>query len=131
MRTTQSRLQYLSRSLNVPMKAHLLAVGERATSTFFTDIEARISFMYKSTVTRGLLVEAGVSEPLDFGELLSSRGNEVLVHPVDCKTAIYNSVFSSHESGACQSRGSTPSGSFVPVLLSPWDKPDVSDSLLV
>ena len=26
---------------------------------------------------------------------------------------------------------STPSGTFVPVLFSPWDKPDVSDSLLV
>jgi predicted RecB family nuclease len=72
-----------------------------------------------------------MAEPHDFGELLSSRGHEVLAHLVDCKTAIYNSVLSSHEPGGRQSRKSTPSSSFVPVLLSPWDKPDVSDSLLV
>ena len=54
-----------------------------------------------------------------------------LAHPVDCETAIYNFVLSSHEPGGCQPRKSTPSSTFVPVLLSPWDKPDVSDSLLV
>ncbi len=87
--------------------------------------------MYKSAAMRSLRVGAEMAEPLDFGGLLSSRGHEVLAHPVDCKTAIYNSVVSSYEPGDCQSRKSTSSSSFVPVLLSPWDKPDVFDSLLV
>ena len=33
--------------------------------------------------------------------------------------------------GGRQPQESTPSGTFVPVLFLPWDKPDVSDSLLV
>jgi predicted RecB family nuclease len=83
------------------------------------------------TVTRGLGVGVEVAEPLDFGELLSRRGYEAPAHPVDCKTAIYNFVLPSHEPGGCQSRESPPSSSFVPVLFSASDKPDVSDSLLV
>jgi hypothetical protein len=41
--------------LKCPTKAHLLAIGEPAPATYFTDIEARISSMYKSAVTRTLL----------------------------------------------------------------------------
>ena len=37
--------------LKCPTKAHLLAIGEPAPATFFTDIEAGISLMFKSTVT--------------------------------------------------------------------------------
>jgi predicted RecB family nuclease len=117
--------------LKCPTKAHLLAIGEPAPATFFSDIEARISLTYKSAVTRNLPAGAEVAKPLDFGELLSSRNHEALAHPVDCKTAIYNLVLSSDEPGLGRSRKSTASGSFVPVLFSPWDKPDVSDSLLV
>jgi hypothetical protein len=94
--------------LKCPTKAHLLAIRDPAPATYFTDIEARISLMYKSAAMRSLRVGAEMAEPLDFGELLSSHGHEVLAHPVD-KTAIYNSVLSSHEPGGCQSRKSTPS----------------------
>ena len=117
--------------LKCPTKAHLLAIGEPSPITFFTQIEARISSIYRSTVTRGLGVGVEVAEPLDFGELLSRRGYEAPAHPVDCKTAIYNFVLPSHEPEGCQSRESPPSSSFVPVLFSASDKPDVSDSLLV
>ena len=37
----------------------------------------------------------------------------------------------SHEPAGSNLAESTPSSTFVPVLFSPWDKPDVSDSLLV
>ena len=117
--------------LKCPTKAHLLAIGEPAPTTFFTDIEERISSMYKSAVMRRLRVGTDVAEPLDFGELWSSRDHEAIAHPVDCETTVYNVVLPSHEPGGCQSRESTPSSTFVPVLFSPWDKPDVSDSLLV
>lgn len=117
--------------LKCPTKAHLLAIGEPAPATFFTDIEARISSMYKSTVTRTLRVGTDVAEPLDFGDLSSSRDHKAIAHPVDCETTAYNVVPLSHELGGCHFRESTPSSTFVPVLFSPWDKPDVSDSLLV
>ena len=117
--------------LKCPTKAHLLAIGDPAPTTYFTDIEARISSMYKSAAMRSLRVGAEVAEPLDFGELLSSRDHEAIAHPVDCETAIYNFVLPSHKPGGRQSRKSTSSSTFVPVLFSPWDKPDVSDSLLV
>jgi hypothetical protein len=60
--------------LKCPTKAHLLATGEPAPATFFTDIEARLSSMFKSTVT---------GSARDFGELWSSRDYEAIAHPVD------------------------------------------------
>jgi hypothetical protein len=57
-----------------PTKAHLLATGEPAPATFFTDIEARLSSMFKWTVT---------GSARDFGELWSSRDYEAIAHPVD------------------------------------------------
>jgi predicted RecB family nuclease len=117
--------------LKCPTKVHLLAIGEPAPATFFSDTEARISSMYKSAVTRRLHVGREVAEPLDFGELGNSRGHEAIAHPVDCGTAIYHFVLPLQELAGCQSEQSTPSGTFVPVLFSPRDKPDVSDSLLV
>ena len=42
--------------LKCPTKAHLLAIGESAPATFFTDIEARISSMYKSVASRRMRV---------------------------------------------------------------------------
>ncbi len=38
--------------LKCPTKAHLLALGDPAPATYFTDIEARISSMYKSAAMR-------------------------------------------------------------------------------
>ena len=92
--------------LKCPTKAYLLTIGESAPTTFFSEIEANISLMYKSAVTRKLPVGAEVTTPLDFGELLSSRNHEAVAHPVDCKTAIYNLVLSSDEPGVGRSRKS-------------------------
>jgi predicted RecB family nuclease len=122
--------------LKCPTKAHLLATGEPAPATFFTDIEARLSSMFKSAVTRRARVGTEVAEPLDFGELWSSRDYEAIAHeavarPVDCETTVYDIVPPSHEPRGCQSQESRPSGTFIPILFSPWDKPDASDSLRV
>jgi Domain of unknown function DUF83 len=116
--------------LKCPTKAHLLAIGEPAPTAFFTDIEARISSRYKSAVRPTLRVGTDVTEPLDFKDLWSSR-HEAIARHVDCETTAYNVAPPSREPGGCQSRESTPSGTFVPVLFSPWDKPDVSSSLAV
>jgi CRISPR/Cas system-associated exonuclease Cas4 (RecB family) len=117
--------------LKCPTKAHLLAIGEPAPTALFTNIEERISSMYKSAVTPTLRVGTDVAEPLDFEDLWSNRDHEAIARPVDCETTAYNVAPPSHEPGGCQSRESTPSSTFVPVLFSPWDKPDISNSLLV
>ena len=54
-----------------------------------------------------------------------------ITHHVDCETAIYDFALPPHRPGGRQPQKLSPSGTFVPVLLLPWDKPDVSDSLLV
>jgi len=40
--------------LRCPTKARLLAIGEPAPETFFVDIEARISSLYKAVAKRQL-----------------------------------------------------------------------------
>jgi predicted RecB family nuclease len=117
--------------LKCPTKAHLLAIGEPAPTAFFTNIEERTSSMYKSAAMPTLSVRTDMAEPLDFKDLWSSRDHVTIARPVDCETTAYNVNLPSHELAGLQSRESTPSNTFVPVLFSPWDKPDVSNSLLV
>src|SRR6266436_150627 len=74
--------------LKCPTKAHLLAIGEPAPTAFFTNIEDR----------------------------LSGRDYEAIARPVDCETTAYNVAPPSHEPRGCQSRESTPSSTFAPVL---------------
>jgi predicted RecB family nuclease len=114
-----------------PTKAYLLAIGEPAPTAFFTNIEERISSMYKSAVTPTLGVGTDVAAPLNFDDLWSGCDHEAIARPVDCETIAYNVSPPSHEPGGCQSGKSTPSSTFVPVQFSPWDKLDVSNSLLV
>ena len=87
--------------------------------------------MYKSAAMPTLSVRTDVAEPLDFKDLWSSRDHVTIARPVDCETTAYNVNLPSHELAGLQSRESTPSNTFVPVLFSPWDKPDVSNSVLV
>lgn len=118
--------------LKCPTKARLLAIGEPPPGTFFADIEARISSMYKAVAKRRLRVGAEVAEPLDFGQLWRSPDYTTITHDVDCETAVYDLGLPPHKPGRSrQPQKLKPSGAFVPVLLSPWDKPDVSDNLIV
>ena len=117
--------------LKCSTKGYLLAIDEPASDAFFADIQARISSMYKSEVVRSVPVGTQVAEALDFRELWSSHAQEAIAHPVDCETVIYNFGLTSHEPPTCHSRESAPCGTFVSVSFLPWDKPDVSDNLLV
>ena len=117
--------------LKCPTKAHLLAIGEPPPGTFFADIEARISSMYKTVAKQRLRLGAEVAEPLDFGQLWRSLDYEAITHHVDCETAVYDSALPPHRPGGRQPQESSPSGPLVPVLFSPWDKSELSDNLLV
>lgn len=114
-----------------PTKAHLLAIGEPPPGTFFADIEARISSMYKVIVKRGQRVDADVAEPLDFAQLWRSSDHAAVTHYVDCETAVYDFAPPQHKPGKRRPQDSSLSGPYVPVLFLPWDKPTLSDSLLL
>jgi predicted RecB family nuclease len=117
--------------LKCPTKAHLLAIDEPPPGTFFADIETCISSMYKAVARRQPRIGAEVAELLEFGQLWRSLDYETMTHHVDCETAVYDFALPQHRPGGHQVRESSPSGTFVPVLFLPWDKPDLSDSLLV
>ena len=72
---------------------------------------------------------AAVTEPniLDFGHLSASSDQETNTHHIDCDTAIYGVV---EPVPADRSpKKSSAIGTFLPILFSPWDKPNLSDSL--
>jgi predicted RecB family nuclease len=117
--------------IKCPMKAHLLAIGAPPSGTFFADIEARISSMYKAGAKQRLHVGANVDEPLDFQQIWRSVDCATVTRDVECETAIYDFALPPRKPGNRQPQKLKPSGSFVPVLLMPSDKLDVSDSLVM
>ena len=117
--------------IKCPMKAHLLAIGENAPDPYFADMEMRIRYMYKAAARRRLRLETEIAEPLDFGHLPRSPDYATITHDVDCETAVYDFAPPQLRPTTRQPRGSSHSGSFVPVLFLPWDKPNLSDRLLV
>src|SRR5208282_2995767 len=117
--------------IKCPTKAHLLAIGEHAPGTYFADMEARISSLHKAAAKRRLRIGAEVAEPIDFGELWRSPDCATVTHEVDCETAIYDVALPQRKPRGRQPRESPSSGPFVPALFSPWDKPNLSDKLLV
>jgi len=117
--------------IKCPTKAHLLAIGESPPGTFFAEVEARMSSMYKAMAKRRLHVGAEEAEPLEFVQLWRGPDYATITHDVDCETAVYDFALPPHRPGGRQPQKSKPSRTFVPVLLIPRDKLDVSDSLVV
>jgi hypothetical protein len=71
-------------------KAHLLAIGEPAPGAYFTDIEARISAMYKAEAKRRLNIGTEVAESLHFGPLWRSSNDATITYYFDCEIAVYD-----------------------------------------
>ena len=117
--------------IKCPMKAHLLVIGTPASGTFFADIETRMSSMYKAEAKQHLRVETDVGEPLNFGQIWRAPDCAAVSGEVDCETAIYDFALPPRRPGRRQPQKLKPSGAFVPVSFLPWDKPDVSDTLVV
>jgi predicted RecB family nuclease len=108
-----------------------MSVGEPAPDTHFADIEARISAMYKAAAKPWPLLGVVVAELLDFKELWRSREHDAITHHVDCDTAVYNFASPLDRPKARQRQNLSPSDTFVPILFVPWDKPGLSDRLVV
>ena len=88
--STQISAAIFSEFLKCPTKAHLSAIGEPAPGTFFVDIEARISSLYKAMAKRQLHTGAEVTELLEFGQLWCSLDYAPITHYVDCDTVVYD-----------------------------------------
>jgi predicted RecB family nuclease len=117
--------------IKCPTKAHLLAIAESPPGTFFADLEAHISSMYKAVAKQRLHVGVEEAEPLEFGQLWCSPDYATITHHVDCETAVYDLALPPHRPGSHKPQKSKPSRSLVPVLLSPRDQLNVADSLIV
>jgi hypothetical protein len=117
--------------LKCPTKAHLMAIGEPAPGAYFADLETRISSMYKAAAKRRSPTGVEVVELLDFRELWGSLDHDAIMHYVDCDTAVYDIAPPPHRPGWRQRQELSPSGTFVPIRFLPWDKPGLSDNLLV
>ena len=117
--------------LKCPTKAHLLATGVSAPSSYFADIEARISSTYKIMARRRLRDETEFAGPLDFEQLWRNSNCATVTHDVDCETTHYDLPLPQRGPVRRRSQEKSQSGAFVPLLFLPWDKPSLSDSLLV
>ena len=131
--TSQISALIFSAFLKCPTKAHLLASGEPATDGFFVDVQARISSLYKAVAKRQLQLQAGTKkvELLDFGQLWCYLDDGTATRYVDCETVVYDLALPQDGNAGPRPRKPSPFRDLVPVLFSPWDKPDPSDSLLV
>jgi predicted RecB family nuclease len=113
--------------LKCPMKAYLLSVGDTAPGTFFTDIKSRISSLYSAAAR--CRPHAGAVASLGFGELWGNLDYRDITYHVDSETAVYHVALPA-DIPACLNRRVPPvSARFVPVLYTPWDKPDHADTV--
>jgi predicted RecB family nuclease len=117
--------------LKCPTKAHLMSIGEPAPSTHLADIEARTSSMYKAAAKPRSPIGAEVAQLLDFNELWRSREHDAITHHVDCDTAVYDFALPLCRPKVRQRQNLSPSDTFVPILFVPWNKPGLSDRLVV
>jgi predicted RecB family nuclease len=114
-----------------PTKARLLAIGEPAPGTFFTDIERRISSTYKMGAKRRLPLGVEVAEFLELG-LLEVASQGIIPLHVDCETAVYDPAPQPSRSGRAKGQKSSSSlSTCIPALFIPWNKPGLSDRLLL
>jgi predicted RecB family nuclease len=87
-------------------------------------LNVQIAGLADSTRQRGVAVSATFGQIADCGDGTARRW-------FDCDTAIWNLALSQRGSAERRTRKSTPGGCDVPILFSPWEKPELSDSLLV
>ena len=114
--------------LKCPRKACFLSLGERPPGTYFSDIEAGITSMYKSRAWRMLHDRGELTELATFGQLADSG---TAAQWFDCETAVCNIVSLRRTYADTRARKPAACSLTAPVLFSPWEKPEPSDSLLV
>ena len=87
--------------------------------------------MYKAAAKPRSPIGAEVAQLLDFNELWRSREHDAITHHVDCDTAVYDFALPLCRPKVRQRQNLSPSDTFVPILFVPWNKPGLSDRLVV
>jgi predicted RecB family nuclease len=80
---------------------------------------------------RRLRDETEFAGPLDFGQLWCNSNCVTVRGDVDCETAVYDFMRPQRGPVRRRSRETSLSEAFAPILFFPWDKPSLSDKLLV
>ena len=117
--------------LKCPRKAYFLSIAKPKTEIYFSELQARISSAYKTRAIRTLRREAERARPASF---LHTRDREDLLAAlcwVDCDTVVYDLSELLDVSVDRCARESSAGERVVPILFSPWDKVELSESLLV
>lgn len=117
--------------LKCSTKARLLVLGDKPQEVYFSNVEAGISSMYKSRAWRMLHDRGELAQPATFGEIVDGGDDGTENRWFDCDTAVCDVALSQRGSAEHRTRKSATSDQIVPVLFSPWEKPEPSDSLLV
>jgi len=117
--------------LKCPMKGHLLGAGEPAPRAFFTEIEAQISSTYKAALVKQTSSVVSAGELLRWDQLPRERDNKAISRHIDCDTVMYDLELAPRHPKSLTSQTPLASASYLPVLLSPWEKLSPSDSLVV
>ena len=117
--------------LKCPTKARFLVLGDSPQETYFSDVEAGISSMYKSRAWRMLHDKGELAGPATFEQIADGGDDGTTPRWFDCDTAVGDFTLSQRGSVERRARKSAPGGRVVPVLFSPWEKPELSDSLLI
>lgn len=123
--------EILKAFLKCPTKARFLVMGEKPQEAYFSDVEAGIFSMYKSRAWRILRDRGELAEPARFGQIAYGGQNGTENFWFDCDTAVCDLALSQKGSADHRTRKSATRDSLVPVVFSPWEKPELSDSLLV
>jgi predicted RecB family nuclease len=117
--------------MRCPTKAHFLALGERQPETYFSNVEAGISLVYKSRAWQVLHGRGESAEPATFGQIRDGRSLATATLWIDCDTAVLDLAHSQLSSTKHHPRKTAAGHTIVPAVFSPWEKPDYSDSLLL
>lgn len=112
-------------------KAHLLATGETAPSSYFVDHEALIAGAYRNRAVRHLRETSPGVEPIAFSEVSRDIGGHQTTRYVDCDTVTYSCVQPKREREDHATRNAASGHDYVPVLFSAREKKDPSDNLLI
>jgi predicted RecB family nuclease len=117
--------------LKCQTKGRFSVLGNSSKETYFSDVEAEITSMYKSRAWRVLHDRGELAVPTTFEQIANGSGDGAETRWFDCDTAVCDLALSQRGPIEPHARIFAPGCHVVPVLFSPWEKPTLSDNLLV
>jgi predicted RecB family nuclease len=117
--------------LKCPTKAYFLAHGELPPETYFSNVETEIALKFKSLAWRMLQDSDESSMPLTFGKMADNVSLATASRWIDCDTAVLDFALSHQGATERRARKLIVTSPIVPVVFTPWEKPTLSDNLLL